>query len=532
MKLLKLGCVFALGLARSALAEDAAPPAPPTPAPVLQGRPDAHVVNDDALGPEFRSLAAGIALRPPAGGKEFRRGVGADDVVQFNYEKQSWQLKVSRLVLPKPAPLVTDREKDKEGLIRQGLLETMAQQLKTDTGGAEILRQDPINVASTPIGMIAARYSFGTDTLLTQRALVQGDDGEQVYFIIDSTTPAPRTGALDQNPEMRKVVDLFGKVVESVQLLDQTRLVRDQFERLSYTRALLVNITEPKIKSVLVPERWFRLIREGKDFGFTYVVEEVASGVPRKNDAPLARAGNVVGVRVGVHSRTYPEPGVQRDSQSWSWVAMDKKQEEWSSLNAIQNANAKEAKGQKITSSEWGDALWRIKPIKDGMARDPNNPGVRQIGDWKLTVTVIGTGTDRTEPATHDLPVFYLPRALDHLLPRLLPRSIDSQDKGYMFASYVSDQKEIIRRFIDVGKEGEYILNGTKIHAVPIRDRVGLEGSVTTHYVSPEGDYLGSINTDSKLTVLPADYATLEKMWKDVKNARPGDVEMPGTRMK
>ena len=88
----------------------------------------------------------------------------------FDYEKPGWQLTVTRMVLSKGVPLVSDTEKNKDGMIREGLLQTMAQQLKVDTGGAEILRQDPINISETPVGMIAARYSIGTDTRLTQRA--------------------------------------------------------------------------------------------------------------------------------------------------------------------------------------------------------------------------------------------------------------------------------------------------------------------------------------------------------------------------
>src|SRR5262249_3887683 len=155
-------CICSLALARFTFAEaPAAPaePAAPAPTPILQGRPDAHVVNDEALGEEFRSLAAGIAFKPPANGKEIRHAIGGDEIVQFNYEKEKWQLKVSRLVLAKPAPMMTDNEKGKDGIIHQGLLDTMAEQLKVDMGGAEILRKDPINLIDTPVGMIAARYN-------------------------------------------------------------------------------------------------------------------------------------------------------------------------------------------------------------------------------------------------------------------------------------------------------------------------------------------------------------------------------------
>ena len=225
--------------------------APAKPSEILPGRPDAHVVVDDALGPEFSSLAAGIAFRPPAGGKEMRPAISGDDIVQFANEKQNWTLKASRLVLSKSAPLVNDTERDATGILREGLLETMAKQIKADTGGAEILRQDPINVVQTPVGMIAARYSRGPDTWLTQRAIIQGGDDEMLYYILDFTTPVLPKGSLENDPQAKKAVDLFSQVVESTHLLDQTQLIEDEKERLFYTRALYVNMTEPQMRPSL-----------------------------------------------------------------------------------------------------------------------------------------------------------------------------------------------------------------------------------------------------------------------------------------
>jgi hypothetical protein len=529
MNLSKLACICSLALASIGLAETPAAPAEPpapTPTPILQGRPDAHVVNDEALGTEFRSLAAGIAFKPPANGKEVRRAIGGDEIVQFVYEKEKWQLKVSRLLLTKSVPLMTDNEKGKDGIVRQGLLETMAQQLKVDMGGAEILRQDPINLIDTPVGMIAARYNVGAETRLTQRALVQANEQENLYYVFDFATPAPRTGPVENDPECKKAVELFSHVVESIQVLDQSQILKEQKLRLFNTKLLYVNITEPKLRAALKPERWLRLIRDGKDIGYSYVVEEVASGLPHKkqDEAIVTRAGNVAGIRVGVRSRTYPDVGMQVDAESWSWVAMDKKQEEWSSVLYIQNERATDPKLKSNMSTESGVSIWRVKPVKDAMMQQADNPGIRMSDDWKLSVT-----SNTGEPVSKDLPVFYLPRTLDHLLPRLVPMG-GKAEKQFMFASYVSEQKEIIRRYVDVGTEGEYILAGNKIHAVPVRDRLGLEGSVTTHYVTPEGEYLGSINTDSKVTILPTDAVTLQKMWKDVNLTRPSDVEAPGIK--
>jgi hypothetical protein len=218
-----------------------------------------------------------------------------------------------------------------------------------------------------------------------------------------------------------------------------------------------------------------------------------------------------------VRSRSFPDPGVQNDAESWSWVAMDKKQEEWSNVLVTQNDNATDPKLKHIVSSENGVTTWRVKPVRDDSMQSQNNPGVRMVDDYRLTVTR-NTG----EPIIKQLTAFYLPKSIDHLLPRLVPLT---EPKGFMFATYVNDQKEVIRRYVDVGKPGQFTLGGKTIHAVPVNDRVGLEGSVTTHYMTPEGEYLGSVNVDSKITILPTDKATLEKMWKNVNLTRPSDVE-------
>ena len=45
-------------------------------------------------------------------------------------------------------------------------------------------------------------------------------------------------------------------------------------------------------------------------------------------------------------------------------------------------------------------------------------------------------------------------------------------------------------RYLDVGAEQRVTIAGEAMRAIPIQDRLGLEGSVTTHYVSSNGKYL------------------------------------------
>ena len=59
-------------------------------------------------------------------------------------------------------------------------------------------------------------------------------------------------------------------------------------------------------------------------------------------------------------------------------------------------------------STESGVSIWRVKPVKDAMMQQADNPGIRMSDDWKLSVT-----SNTGEPVSKDLPVFYLPRTLD-----------------------------------------------------------------------------------------------------------------------
>ena len=59
-----------------------------------------------------------------------------------------------------------------------------------------------------------------------------------------------------------------------------------------------------------------------------------------------------------------------------------------------------------------------------------------------------------------------------------------------------------------LGAEQMVDLGGKQVRAVPISDRIGLEGQPTIHYMSPEGKYLGSVNKSARITILPTDAAT------------------------
>jgi len=467
------------------------------------------------LGARFQSEAAGIAFNGPAGCREIRRA-GGDQLVQYVNEEKKWSLSVSRAALSQPMRMLTEPDPNDRTKMRAGMLDSTVLQMQSDAPGAEVLRQDFINVGDVEVGMIAMRATVGLETRLTQRALVRAHD--RLYYSFTFITPAPREGSLEQDPEARKVVDLFSRVVDSIKVLDQSRLIEEQNQRLFRTRALFVNLTEERIRRAITGEMWLRLIRAGKDVGYTYVVEEVASDLPRRGDA--GRAGGADGVRVGIRSRTFPEKGAQVDAETWWFVTFDRRNEVWSSIGIITAPD-----GTREDYGEFGSADREIKRTLDPQAdaadpNDPRQPSVRQSEVYTLHVTR-NTRQIRGDQIERQLPPFYLPQALGHLLPRLLPLN---EPKTYLFAVWVSDSREVMKRYIDVDSESTVTLAGQKVRAVPIHDRIGVEGSVTTHYVSPDGKYLGSVNEDSQITVLASDKATLEKIWSNPNLTRPADV--------
>jgi len=507
---------------------------------VLPGRPDAAVpAGGDQLGTPFMSLAAGISIRPPAGMTLVKRVVGEDEIVQYTDEKRQWLFKVSRIMLGKPSPLeswsemIPDPKNDlgpKIKLTHQGMLESAAQQFQMDMGTAEILRQDVVNIADLPVGRIAARYNSGPDTArLTQRALIQA--GEQLYYSVEFTSPAPREGEVSLDPKVKAAVDTFSQVLDSVKLLDQRQIMQDHDERLFRTRALLVNLTEEKFRAALRPEQWLLITRDGKPLGYTYAVERVASDIPRTGQGLNLPKGNADGVLIGVRSRTIPQTDQQLDAETWQWMSFDRKHEVWSNLAIILTPDpVDKTKQRKERIGEFGSSDATMERIRDrglepGEKRadgstDEKQPQVRQQEIYTLNVTPINRSGEN-QAVTRQLPPYYIPQAMGTLLPRLVAKN---EGKTYLVAAYVSDRHEVLKRYIDVGTEKQVTLGDRTFRAVPVNDRIGLEGALTTHYISPKGDYLGSESKESGIIVIASDGPTIERLFAKPDLTLPGEV--------
>lgn len=476
--------------------------AQPAPSDILRGRPDREPLAGSAagvaLGEPFTSVAAGITLQPPVGGKTIRRP-GETEFVRFAYPDDKAYLTVSNYSLPEPAPLTTT---DK----RVGLLETAAERLTLSNPGAEIVRQDVTNVGDGSVGILVARYTVGTVSYLTQQAIVQGS--EQVYYTITYVTPgqkpAPQGGAPDVGPVApgaepadRAVVppsageqlalDRFAAVLDSVRLLDRSGIKLDQDQRLYRTRAFYVNLSQKKVERTLLPAQYFRLVRNGQDVGYVFTSEAAST------------LGGFPAVKVASRTHTFLDDDHKRQVYAEAWLesSIDRKHEKWTRSSTI----SEDGKPDQQHVSEIGasDLATKAVPADDGPRVLGQEQRFRMVDEYPLTVKFAATGGAIT-PVERLLPPWYAPQAILHLLPRLVP---ESEPKGYLFANYVPERREVMLRYIDVkptrgvrfggaGTGGPDDAATPLVRATPIEDKLGLDGYLTTHYVTEDGAYLGS----------------------------------------
>ena len=518
----------------------------------------------DLLGAPFENQAAGISLRIPAGCHRVRTTGSGDDLGQFADEKRNWQVKLNRIVRERPTAL-TDASNN-YGQPIPGLLNTTVARLKHDLPGCNVLRSDITNISDGSeklrdnVGMIAVRYAAtGGSRYLTQQAIIQSTD--RLFYLIALTTPCGASGPADSedDPAERAAVETFRQLLDSVHLLDITKIKQEQDDRLWRTKNLMMTWRSGKrFRNALVDEQWIRILRNDKDIGYSYVTEQTAGGIPRpltrqevqagKSDRDLVQPGD--GVLIGVRARTIDpqaniDPSlkakgpVQVDSATWMFSSADQRLEDWSRVIVVDaGTEDKDGKPIKNQTEEFGTSNRTSVTKLDkngvpGTALDPHQPPVRIVDQYVLDVTTVSQSA-QADPLNQEVPPWYVPQALSHLLPRLVPLHPEMdpslgtiKPRTYMFAVYVPELREVMNRYIDVKDAQMVEFAGRRVMAVPVEDRLGWQGSMTTHYLTPGGVYLGSENKEAHLVMLPTDARTLLSIWKNADLTRPGGSERP-----
>jgi len=543
---------FGLGAGVFAVAPGAEPSAPLDPLSSVQPEATPATHPSGELGEPFSSTVGGISIRPPKG---MRLLVRLDQKILAQWADDTTSLVLRRIKLEEAAPLTTEKHL---GKTVEGVLEMTLETLQNELPGAKILRKDLTYVANAEpamqtdpdpnpddkskpnVGLVVVRYTAGGVPQLKQQALIRASD--HLYFMVEYVTPGSKANddKAPEDPNERLAVETFGRVLGSVGLIDTSKVRQEQEKSLFATRAFQVNLTPAKLRSAIVPEQWFRILRDGRDVGYSYVMEQTAGGLPQPDEETIkrARAGQLTDeeksrpfllpkitpgsdILIGVKSRLIADGvrgnkttgPIQTDSESWLFVTADSKHEDWSRLIVQHDAT----RPKDLWSEELGTSDRHLVGLKDGAM---------------LTVTQSANSVNLA-PINQEVPPFYLPAAVGHMLPRLF----DLKQKEYAFASFIGDRREVVMRYYSVGPAQVVELDGTICKVIPISDRVGFDGPPTLHYLAadPEPDgrhrYLGSENKQTNTLVLASDQASIEKIFAKAGSARrasnPPSVQGP-----
>jgi len=494
-------------------------------------------IKDDLLGKLFTSVSAGIAFKPPADCKQVQPKA-ENQIVEFDSDvtdlHQGWVLTVSKLAAfvhdqvlttsnghagipyvvtdpPVPPHLTpTTRSVTDPGVMEQYLV-----QLKRSYGVLEVRRQDTIYAGQSGllnIGLLAVQYTLGGQHVLKQVAIVEHDSKQ--FFVLDLTTPGSDN---PDSPLLRDAADAFSQMMDSIQLLDQSTLRHDQDLRIFDTAALFAFWTPKIVNQVLVPQRYLRLVRGDKDVGYVYATEKAfqESGLPA--------------VRIALRMHRNDGTSVT-DSQTImaSTLDFDHSHEQWSTLLTVPNPkNPAPDEYSEIGASDYTANIPVPVPAGPGVA-----PGaIKMTSKHDLTVTgsLPNTGPEHRNIA---LPQWYLPQALQYLLPRIVVNALSGNHNKFLFYCWVPSTHEVMLLYCDVLPAENIRFNGQNVTAYQIKTHITLDGPVTTDFVDLQGNYLGAqsdrVDDNNKTTqelVIPSDADALKKIWGHPNLTEPGGDE-------
>ena len=504
------GAVASIIVACTAFLTAAAQPLPasaPSTLPTLASAPD-QSSDTMLLAPEpFISEAAGISFHPPAACKKL-----ANDpqyIASYSDDSRKWLLRVTEATFPNPVQLLTVKDRDQHPV--QGLLAYTVAQLKTAEPGGEILRgeggDDVVNAGSYSVGLIAMRYVQAGQTWLRQQAMLEVND--QLYYVFSLVTP----GGKGEDQE-KIAVDTFSALIDTIQVLDRSQIKEDQNQRLFRTRALYKFYwTREKFNSILIPKQYFRILKNGKDVGYTFT-EELSD---RPDLVELTNPGVIAFERTAQVESSTTGAVRQTGAEIFQYISYDHKYEQWTRTVLLHLTTSKGL--QETYATEVGNSFQESrrafgKDIGVPDPRDPHGPATREYEVHHLDVTVSGKDQN-AEPVHKDLPPFYLPQAGWHFLPRLVVDKALSNNspRTYLFAVYVADKRELMMLYVDVSAEQDVVFAGHEVHCVTVTERLGLEGNPIVHYVTPDGKYLGSEDRKDHLVTVACTDHEVTSIW-------------------
>jgi hypothetical protein len=480
----------------------------------------------DLLGPVFKSASHGLAFRVPAGAVEQDQN-DPEIIALFNRPDYDWQLRAWRVHLDRSLPMSV--HKDQFGLPQDGMLENSLASLRQSLPNMRILRNELINIGKTQAGMLAVRYeTVSHDRRLLQQAifLVPNTD-DQLYYCVELNSPGKPTTEPDDivNPGENLAYQTFSEVADSVRLLDMSGVAEDQDNRLYRSRVLesvWSGARYAQLREAMQPEQWQRIVKDGKDIGYSILTEEY-DDKPTEPDSAM--------IHIGIRTHSVTPDGATSDNTTFYRSSVDLKHEVWTIQEIATGANGKKIDSfSQIGSSDEQAKVVTVRPKPDAAptpAGEPaNNKDIALVRSLQVTTF---RGMVRLSPVQLDTPAFYLPQAFSYLLPHLLPLD---QPAKYMWAVFVPSAPtaaeetghgmpggKVMSRYLEVGPLQDIQFQGQTMQGIAVDDRLTLDGIPTHYYFNATGQFLGSEYTakengkSSTTQIIPTDTGALQRLW-------------------
>jgi hypothetical protein len=510
----------------------------------------------DLLGPQFVSHVHGIEFRPPINSVQLDRP-SPDSIAEFDIDKYDWQLKAWSTNLQQPLPLTI--HKDQFGNPQDGVVEVTLANIKQQTPTVQVLRNEVINVGRIRVGMIAVRYENAAhERRFTQQAIIEAPDADnRLYYFLDLTGPGkPKEEPEDiVNPAEKLAFDTFAQVVDSVVLLDRQELVEFQKQSLYSSMGLFVlwNARDnAMIKAALHADQYRRILRDGQDIGFQHIVETLHPDAksPDESTLEIGIRSRMSGARLN-NTHNNDSSSADWDTETWLFSSANRKHEHWKTAARCTSERGKLLDSfSQVGVSDEQTRAFVVQPQEDpNGSLLPSDQGLQRNVDIATRRSLEVTTTHKSAemiPLRMDVPAFYIPQAFSFLLPEILPL----KPKTYMFATFVPNTPEnsvtstsgnVEARYVEVLPVQHVKFHGQEFDAVPITDKITLDGPVATIYMGLDGQFLGSTtlvkdgDQSSTLEVLPTDSQTLDRIWSRpdlaAPNVPPADPDnvLPGS---
>lgn len=258
------------------------------------------------------------------------------------------------------------------------------EQIQTLQGAAQVLEERAEPLMKRPAVVIHASVpEGGTEQVLLSQAIVQID--AQTFAVLEGRCKIANA---------QEVLPIFEAVIDTLDMTDLNAIEKQRQAALQAGREWRMGIKLSEIESALVPEQWFRLLRDNKDIGFMNMRQR------------RAQREGLHGVGIEIQARIFQADRTVDVLEEY-FLSDDDRQEFWKITTTARPADA--------------DHLPPSNPLPVGKNITYVETGIRTDGEILVTFDS-NEGNWRSKKEQMQRPaVGYLSQVERILLPQLLP---------------------------------------------------------------------------------------------------------------